>query len=84
MTAVRPRKGQGLTEVLLIVALVAIGTIGLIGVFGNDLRALFGMSSDAVAGEESVANRTGKSNQGSEKKNLKTFGRSAGSQMNPE
>lgn len=65
-------RGQGMTEYILIVALIAIATIGVVTVFGDQLRALFGMSADALAGETSVAARGRQSAQ--ERKNLSSFG----------
>jgi pilus assembly protein Flp/PilA len=56
----KPR-GQGMTEYIIIVALIAIAAIGVITLFGDDIRNLFGMSADALAGETSVEKRTTKS-----------------------
>lgn len=68
-------RGQGMTEYIIIVALIAIAAIGVITLFGDNIRALFGMSADALAGEVQVSNRAEKSKQGVyEKKNLKSFG----------
>jgi Flp pilus assembly pilin Flp len=43
-----------MTEYIIIVFLVAVGTIGAVGLFGDNLRSLFGASSDALAGQTSV------------------------------
>ena len=45
--------GQGMTEYIIIVALVAIAAIGVVSAFGDNIRALFGASADALAGNES-------------------------------
>jgi len=45
-----------MTEGILIVFLVAVGTIGLVGLFGDNIRALFGASAAAIAGNPNVAN----------------------------
>lgn len=45
-----------MTEGILIVFLVAVGTIGLVGLFGDNIRALFGASAAAIAGNADVAN----------------------------
>lgn len=45
------QRGQGMTEYIIIVALVAIGAIAVVTVFGNNIRALFGNSANALAGE---------------------------------
>ena len=56
------RAGQGMTEYILIVALIAITAIGIIGLFGDNLRGLFGASADALSGEENVTSKVTKSN----------------------
>jgi Flp pilus assembly pilin Flp len=71
--AVRRALGQGMTEYIVLVALVAIATIGVVGLFGNDLRALFGMSGDAIAGDSDVAMRAGASNADVEQKRMQNF-----------
>ncbi len=43
--------GQGMTEYIIIVALIAIAAIGIITVFGQNLRALFAASSNALGGQ---------------------------------
>jgi Flp pilus assembly pilin Flp len=52
------RRGQGMTEYIIIVALIAIAAIGVITLFGDNLRKLFGAAVDAIAGEESVTPKT--------------------------
>lgn len=47
-------RGQGMTEYIIIVALIAIGTIAVITVFGNNVRGLFGASADAMAGHTGI------------------------------
>lgn len=46
------RKGQGMTEYIIIVALIAIAAIGVVTLFGNNLRRIFGTANDALAGEQ--------------------------------
>jgi Flp pilus assembly pilin Flp len=70
-----------MTEVIVIVFLVAIGTIGVAGLFGDNIRSLFGTSSEAVAGNTSAAN-TGKETTRT-KWNLKGGSLSAYSGFNP-
>ena len=68
-------RGQGMTEYIIIVALIAIAAIGVITLFGDNIRKLFGGSADALAGEAQVKNRAQKSTQGAlENKSMKTFG----------
>ncbi len=47
----RRERGQGMTEYIIIVALIAIGTIAVVTIFGNNIRALFGTSANALAGQ---------------------------------
>ncbi len=48
------RRGQGMTEYIIIVALIAIAAIGIITLFGDNIRRLFAMSADSLAGNDSV------------------------------
>ena len=70
----RPSRGQGMTEYILIVALVAIAAIGVITLFGNDLRRLFGQSADALAGNANVSNDAEGRKRELEDKKLENFG----------
>jgi pilus assembly protein Flp/PilA len=49
------RRGQGMTEYIIIVALIAIAAIGIITLFGDNIRRLFAMSADSLAGNDNVA-----------------------------
>ena len=42
--------GQGMTEYIIIVALIAIAAIGVVTLFGDNIRKMFGASVDALAG----------------------------------
>lgn len=55
----RRQRGQGMTEYVIIVALVAIATIAVVSVFGNNIRALFGSASNALMGQESAPTELG-------------------------
>jgi Flp pilus assembly pilin Flp len=66
-------RGQGMTEYIIIVALIAIAAIGVITLFGDNIKALFGMSADALAGDTTVEKRTSKSQGKLEKKKLTDF-----------
>ena len=46
--------GQGMTEYILIVALVAILTITVVTVFGKQLRSMFGFATDQLSGNSSA------------------------------
>ncbi|MBL8916530.1 MAG: hypothetical protein JNM17_37870 [Archangium sp.] len=65
------RRGQGLTEYIILVALLAIGCISIVTYFGDELRDLFGRSADALAGDTNVVR--GPRGSGDEKKNLTNF-----------
>lgn len=51
----RRNRGQGMTEYILIVGLIAIATIGIVSLFGDNVRRLFAMSADSLAGNADVA-----------------------------
>jgi len=48
------RKGQGLTEYIIVVALVAIAAIGVVNLFGNQLRHQFATIVKAMAGSSTA------------------------------
>ena len=50
------KRGQGMTEYIIIVALIAIAAIGIISLFGDNIRRLFSMSADALAGQSDLSN----------------------------
>jgi Flp pilus assembly pilin Flp len=68
----KSQKGQGMTEYLIIVALVAIAAIGVVTVFGRDIRALFSDTTNALAGNQ-APNTAQKANV-NKNKSLKNFG----------
>jgi len=45
------QRGQGMTEYIIIVALVAIAAIVVVAIFGDNIRRMFGTSVDAVSGQ---------------------------------
>lgn len=66
--------GQGMTEYIIIVALIAIAAIGVVTVFGQDIRLLFGASTAALAGEVNVASKARSGmRQATKQKSLKNF-----------
>src|SRR3954467_7839787 len=69
----RAESGQGLSEYLIIVALVAIAAIGVVTVFGRDVRELFAGTTDSLAGNQ--ASNTARKATVKSSKNLKTFGK---------
>ncbi len=44
------RAGQGMTEYIIIVALVAIASIAVVTIFGNQIRELFSTSTENLQG----------------------------------
>ncbi len=67
------RRGQGMTEYIIIVALIAIAAIGVVTLFGDNIRKLFGMAADATAGNDNVAMRAVASNNTLEQKKMANF-----------
>lgn len=70
----KKNRGQGMTEYIIIVALIAIAAIGVITLFGDNIRKLFGRSAEALAGNDNIANNGVDSSDALDKKNMKTFG----------
>lgn len=71
----KKNRGQGMTEYIIIVALIAIAAIGVITLFGNNIRKLFGMSADALSGSADVEMRATASSDQWETKHMKDFGK---------
>lgn len=71
----RRNRGQGMTEYIIIVALIAIAAIGVITLFGDNIRRLFGMSADALGGDSNIAQRnTTKASSQVTNKSMQNFG----------
>lgn len=71
----RNRKGQGLTEYIVVVALVAIAGIGIVNIFGNQLRNQFHTIVSAMSGSETktVKSLADKAGTEANQKNLSTY-----------
>jgi pilus assembly protein Flp/PilA len=69
------RRGQGLTEYVIVVALVAVAGIGIVNIFGNQLRNQFNTIVRAMAGSTTatVESLAGKSGTEANQKNLSTY-----------
>ena len=69
------RKGQGLTEYIIIVALVAVAGIGIVNIFGNQLRNQFHAIVSAMSGSETktVESLADKAGTEANQKNLSTY-----------
>lgn len=50
----RNEAGQGMTEYIIIVALIAVAAIGVVTLFGDNIRDMFGASASALSGNESA------------------------------
>jgi hypothetical protein len=72
------RRGQGMTEYIIVVSLIAIASIGVTTLFGNNIRELMGMAADALAGDDNVANRAVHVTDAQTKKTLKTYAQNNG------
>ena len=71
----RNREGQGLTEYIIVVALVAVAGIGIVNIFGNQLRNQFHTIVKAMSGSETatVQSLAGKAGTEANQKNLSTY-----------
>ncbi|MGE5247544.1 MAG: Flp family type IVb pilin [Verrucomicrobiota bacterium] len=71
----RTGKGQGLTEYIIITALVAIAAIGIVNIFGNQLRNQFHTIVKAMSGSSDAAVKSleGKASAEANQKNLSTY-----------
>lgn len=49
---IKNENGQGMTEYIIIVALIAIAAIGVVTLFGDNIRDLFGASGSALSGAD--------------------------------
>jgi Flp pilus assembly pilin Flp len=54
----RKRRGQGMTEYLIITALIAVGAIGVVGILGKNVQANFGTIANALRGGDSIKVQT--------------------------
>ncbi len=70
----KTNRGQGMTEYIIIVALIAIAAIGVITLFGDNIRKLFGASASALAGASAVSTGAQSTNNDLHNKSIKNFG----------
>lgn len=71
--ALKNESGQGMTEYIIIVALIAIAAIGVVTIFGDNIRDIFAASSSALSGQTSVKRQISKANVKFKSKNLNSF-----------
>ena len=69
----KSQSGQGMTEYIIIVALIAIAAIGVVTIFGDNIRKMFGASVDALAGTQTTNTAAKKSNGASKHQNVTSF-----------
>ena len=71
----RKSNGQGLTEYIIIVALVAIAAIGIVNIFGNQLRNQFSTIITAMSGssQRKVESLADQAQQETNKKTLSNY-----------
>ena len=67
------QKGQGMTEYIIIVALIAIAAIGVVTLFGDNIRRMFGASVDALAGTADASTGAKKAATSSTHRNVVNF-----------
>jgi pilus assembly protein Flp/PilA len=68
------RSGQGLTEYIIIVALVAIAAIGVVNIFGNQLRHQFSTIIASMSGSSvQVTSLAAKAKQQTNQRTLKDY-----------
>lgn len=77
-TLLKNRKGQGLTEYIVITALVAVAAIGIVNIFGNQLRNQFHTIVSAMSGsvDANVKSLAGKAEKEANLKNLSNYAES--------
>lgn len=54
----RNRRGQGLTEYLILVCLIAVSAIAIVSVLGQNIRAKYASISAAIRGESNLERQT--------------------------
>jgi Flp pilus assembly pilin Flp len=65
--------GQGMTEYIIIVALIAISCIVVVAIFGDNIRKMFGSSANAVANSATDDTSAKLANDTSTHKNVLNF-----------
>ena len=69
----KSQSGQGMSEYLIIVALIAVAAIGVVTVFGRDIRELFSGTTDSLSGNQ--ATNTAVKARVKKNKDIKSFGK---------
>jgi len=55
----RNEAAQGMSEYLIIIGLIGIGAVGVATLFADDIRDMFGASSEALSGEDEATRKMG-------------------------
>jgi Flp pilus assembly pilin Flp len=66
MRSIKRARGQGMTEYIIVVALVAIAAIGVYTAFGKTVRGQMAVTTKALAGADASAARTQSDNGGND------------------
>ena len=69
----KKQNGQGMTEYIIIVALIAIAAIGVVTVFGDNIRKIFGASVNALANSSTSDTGAKKAGDSSNHRNITDF-----------
>jgi pilus assembly protein Flp/PilA len=70
----KKQDGQGMTEYIIIVALIAIAAIGVVTIFGDNIRKIFGASVNALANSSTANTGANKATAASQHRNITDFG----------
>ena len=69
----REEMGQGMTEYIIIVALIAISCIMVVTIFGDNIRKIFGSSVDALANSATASTQAQQAGDNSNHHNISNF-----------
>ena len=69
------KSGQGMTEYIIIIAIIAIGAILIVGLFGTQIKEVFAGMGASLGGQDNVAaeRNTEMDTEGSQKETMVTF-----------
>ena len=69
----RRKRGQGMTEYIIVIAIIAIGAILIIGIFGKQIKYTFARMSKALSGESKGKDANVEVSDADKKNNLGDF-----------
>jgi pilus assembly protein Flp/PilA len=75
----RKESGQGMTEYIIIVALIAVAAIAVVVLFGDNIRKQFGKAANAVGGQKTadVTDTKAAESEQYQERDLADFGKAA-------